>query len=76
MINIYHTPACGRVLNLEDQDQMKQNTIEGKLLLEQVTESKSYASRSNEATSSMPAVIAVTQRDPTQQVSYATWQVS
>ncbi|WJX11268.1 hypothetical protein P8452_01901 [Trifolium repens] len=49
----------------EEQDAMKQNTIEGKLLLEQVTGSKSHASQSNEATSSMPAVIAVTQLDPT-----------
>jgi hypothetical protein len=75
------------VLNLEDQDPLKQNTIEGKLLPEQVIGSNTYASRSStsprvysslegEDTSSMPAVIAVTQLDPTQQVSYATWQVS
>jgi hypothetical protein len=74
------------VLNLEDQDPLKQNTIEGKLLPEQVIGSNTYASRSSTSrvysslegadTSFMPAVIAVTQLDPAQQVSYATWQVS
>jgi hypothetical protein len=61
----FHFNFSWLLLNLEEQDAMKQNTIEGKLLLEQVTGSKSHASQSNEATSSMPAVIAVTQLDPT-----------
>jgi hypothetical protein len=71
-----------RVLNLEVKDQMEQNTIEGKLLLEQATRLNINTSSSSSTlrvssslegrdTSSMPAVIAVTQLDPAKQVSYA-----
>jgi hypothetical protein len=70
------------VLNLEEKDQMEQNTIEGKLLLEQATGLNVNTSSSSSTLrvssslegrdmSSMPAVIAVTQLDPTKQVSYA-----
>ncbi|WJX25522.1 hypothetical protein P8452_14554 [Trifolium repens] len=74
------------LLNLEDKDQMEQNTIEGKLLPEQVTglhintssssSSLSVPSSLGEDTSSMPAVIAVTQLDPAQQLVMPMWQVS
>jgi hypothetical protein len=71
-----------RVLNLEVKDQMEQNTIKGKLLLEQATRLNINTSSSSSTlrvssslegrdTSSMPAVIAVTQLDPAKQVSYA-----
>jgi hypothetical protein len=71
-----------RVLNLEVKDQMEQNNIEGKLLLEQATRLNINTSSSSSTlrvssslegrdTSSMPAVIAVTQLDPAKQVSYA-----
>jgi hypothetical protein len=82
MINIYHTPACGRVLNLADKDQVEQSIIEGKLLPEQVTGLHTNTSSPSstlsvlpslvrEDTSSMPAVIAVTQLDPAHKISYA-----
>jgi hypothetical protein len=87
MINIYHTPACGRVLNLADKDQVEQSIIEGKLLPEQVTglhiNTSSPSSTLSvlpslvrEDTSSMPAVIAVTQLDPAHKLVMPTWQVS
>jgi hypothetical protein len=75
------------MLNLEDKDQMEQNTVEGKLLPEQATgfhintrsSSSSLSvpsSLGREETSSMPAVIAVTQLDPAKQLVMPAWQVS
>jgi hypothetical protein len=75
------------VLNLADKDQVEQSIIEGKLLPEQVTglhiNTSSPSSTLSvlpslvrEDTSSMPAVIAVTQLDPAHKLVMPTWQVS